>query len=157
MLYDSNRNFAFFQTDKDGNIYGTDSWADPNLLFGPYNWNPAENETEYCSWDSATIKVCEAHLYEEGLIYQVHAAGAEIYPSLGGWSLSDPFPVMAANDEARLNFVNNCVNLINEYGFDGIDIDWEVSQRDFHVLTLELHCYSLHQVIRSHSSLHFAY
>lgn len=26
-------NFAFFQTDKDGYLFGTDSWADPHCLF----------------------------------------------------------------------------------------------------------------------------
>ena len=52
-----------------------------NLLFGPYNWNPGENDTEYCSWDTPTAKVCKTHFYEKGLIYQVHAAGAEIYVS----------------------------------------------------------------------------
>ncbi len=96
-------------------------------MFGPFNWNPVENETEYCSWDSPTVRACNAHVYQEGLIHQVHAAGAEIYPSLGGWSLSDPFPEMVADEETRMNFVNNCVELIKEYGFDGIDIDWEVS------------------------------
>ena len=54
----------------------------------------------------------------------VHAAGAELYPSLGGWTLSDPFPAMAANPTARANFAKNCVELIKAYDFDGIDIDW---------------------------------
>lgn len=27
-------NYAFFQTDTNGNIWGTDSWGDPNVLFG---------------------------------------------------------------------------------------------------------------------------
>ena len=105
----------------------SDSWADPNLLFGPYNWNPAEGERQYCSWDTPTNKVCNGHFFEQGLIHLVQAAEAEIYPSIGGWSLSDPFPAMAANADARLNFANKCIELIEEYGFDGIDIDWEVS------------------------------
>jgi len=118
-------NFAFFQTDTHGNLWGTDSWGDPNVLFGPHNWNPSENETEYCSWDTPTTKSCNTHHYEEGLIYRVHAAGAEIYPSLGGWSLSDPFPEMTADAVARMNFAEKCVELIEEYDFDGLDVDWE--------------------------------
>mmetsp|Transcript_23079 Transcript_23079/g.46713 ORF Transcript_23079/g.46713 Transcript_23079/m.46713 type:complete len:1317 (+) Transcript_23079:171-4121(+) len=118
-------NFAFFQVDTQGNIWGTDSWADPNLLFGPYDWNPSSEAKQYCSWDTPTGKVCNFHFYEKGLIYLVHQAGAEIYPSLGGWTLSDPFPAMAANDAARVTFATNCVKLIIEYGFDGVDIDWE--------------------------------
>jgi chitinase len=118
-------NWAFFQTNTQGQIWGTDSWADPNLLYGPFNWNPSENATEYCSWDVPNNKNCKAHNYEEGLIYQAHAAGAEIYPSLGGWSLSDPFPAMAADEVARSNFVENCAQLIEDYNFDGLDLDWE--------------------------------
>lgn len=49
----------------------------------------------------------------------VHAAGGEIYPSLGGWTLSDPFPAMAASATARARFAQNCVDLILEYDFDG--------------------------------------
>lgn len=50
----------------------------------------------------------------------------QFYPcSIGGWSLSDPFPAMAANAEARTTFAMQCVELIKSYNFDGIDIDWE--------------------------------
>lgn len=112
-------NFAFFQTDVQGNIWGTDSWADPNVLFGPYNWNPAEGSKEYCSWDSPTERACSHHNYEQGLIHLVHTAGAEIYPSIGGWTLSDAFPAMAASETARATFAQNCVTLILDYGFDG--------------------------------------
>jgi chitinase len=112
-------NFAFFQTDAQGNIWGTDSWADPNVLFGPYNWNPTEGSVEYCSWDSPTERACSHHNYEQGLIHLVHAAGAEIFPSIGGWTLSDAFPSMAASETARATFAQNCVSLISDYGFDG--------------------------------------
>jgi hypothetical protein len=73
---------------------------------------------EYCSWDGPNEPpVCNSHHYEEGLIYLAHQAGAEVYPSIGGWSLSDPFPVMAANEDYRANFVRQCVALIKNYNF----------------------------------------
>jgi chitinase len=53
------------------------------------------------------------------LIHLAHAAGAEVYPSIGGWSLSDPFPAMAKDPVARENFANKCIELIEEYDFDG--------------------------------------
>lgn len=80
----------------------------------------------YCSWDSpGDAPVCAGHFYEDGLISQAHGAGVEVYPSIGGWTLSDPFPALAASDAARKTFAANCVALIEEYDFDGIDIDWE--------------------------------
>lgn len=49
----------------------------------------------------------------------------EVYPSIGGWTLSDPFSELAASAESRKRFAENCVKLIDTYDFDGIDIDWE--------------------------------
>ena len=107
-------NFAFFQPDVNGNLFGTDSWGDPLVLFGPLDWTGAQ----YCSWDGPNQKACNNHRYEEGLIHLVHQAGGEIYPSIGGWTLSDNFPAVAASATARTNFANQCVELIKDYGFE---------------------------------------
>lgn len=38
---------------------------------------------------------------------------------------------MAANSTLRQNFINSIIDLILEYGFDGMDLDWEYpAQRD---------------------------
>ncbi len=118
-------NYAFFQSDLNGNLYGTDSWADPNVLFGPYDYNPPADAVKYCSHDSANVKNCATHYYDQGLISRAHAVGTEVWPSIGGWSLSTTFPTVAASATARTNFANQCVSLIQDYNFDGIDIDWE--------------------------------
>ena len=68
---------------------------------------------------------CASHNLETGLIHLAHEAGVEVYPSIGGWTLSDNFPTLASTAEGRSAFANNCVRLIREYEFDGIDIDWE--------------------------------
>ena len=52
----------------------------------------------------------------------MHEAGAEIYPSIGGWTLSDAFVAMASSDISRKKFAEQCVDLIKDYNFDGIDI-----------------------------------
>eukprot|EP00554_Chaetoceros_debilis_P007329 CAMPEP_0194076696 /NCGR_PEP_ID=MMETSP0149-20130528/3460_1 /TAXON_ID=122233 /ORGANISM="Chaetoceros debilis, Strain MM31A-1" /LENGTH=1024 /DNA_ID=CAMNT_0038757527 /DNA_START=190 /DNA_END=3264 /DNA_ORIENTATION=+ len=114
-------NFAFFQTDVNGFIYGTDKWGDPLVLFGP----KSGIGTNHCSWDGPSVKNCDNHYYEKGLISLVHAVGAEIYPSIGGWTLSDAFPQMASTQLSRAKFAQQCAELIEAYDFDGIDIDWE--------------------------------
>lgn len=118
-------NFAFFHPDSAGNLYGTDSWGDPLVLFGPYDWNPGPNSPTYCHRGSGPGETsCNHHTYSEGLIHLVHSAGAEVWPSLGGWTLSDNFPVIAASEISRRNFAEECVSLLKDYNFDGIDIDW---------------------------------
>lgn len=44
--------------------------------------------------------------------------------SIGGWG-SGRFSEMAASDSLRKAFAENCAETMRQYGFDGIDIDWE--------------------------------
>ncbi len=44
--------------------------------------------------------------------------------SIGGWG-SGRFSEMAASEENRKAFANDCRRVCNEFGLDGIDIDWE--------------------------------
>lgn len=117
-------NYAFFQPDISGNIYGTDRWGDPQVLFGPYS-SKMGGGVQKCSYDGPSEVNCAYHEVNTGLIYQAHRQGAEVYPSIGGWTLSDNFPVISANPVARDAFAKNCVDILTYYGFDGIDIDWE--------------------------------
>ncbi len=120
-------NFAFFQPNGEGDIWGTDSWADSIVLFGEQDWNPPEGAQEFCSWDTPKgppeKKACAARKSGTGLIQLAHDAGVEVYPSIGGWTLSNSFPALAANSKSRVDFANNCVKLIEAYDFDGIDIE----------------------------------
>ena len=101
----------------------------PRVLFGDLNIDDGscgpDSPACKCSWTKPTEKSCNYHSEHNGLIWRVHRAAAEIYPSIGGWTLSDPFPAMAKNPTSRAAFVANCIGLIKDYDFDGIDIDWE--------------------------------
>ena len=126
-------NFAFFHPTPDGTLYGTDDESDPRVLFGLRNWNPynnSETAPDYkChrgkQYPVDGSKFCGHWFPGTGLIDLVHAAGHKIYPSLGGWTLSCNFPSIAADPVKRKHFAEECVALIDEYGFDGIDLDWE--------------------------------
>lgn len=45
---------------------------------------------------------------------------------IGGWGKNaDGFSEMAKSDEKRALFCSECVRVCNEYGLDGVDLDWE--------------------------------
>ncbi|MFI3299380.1 MAG: glycosyl hydrolase family 18 protein [Rikenellaceae bacterium] len=44
--------------------------------------------------------------------------------SIGGWGAGG-FSEMAIDPVKRANFVANCLDITNEFGLDGIDMDWE--------------------------------
>ncbi|KAL6229061.1 hypothetical protein BDW75DRAFT_246074 [Aspergillus navahoensis] len=55
-----------------------------------------------------------------------------IYISVGGWTFSDNgtatqplYGEIAADPSKRKKFANNVVHFLKQYGFDGLDIDWE--------------------------------
>jgi len=78
---------------------------------------------QFCLWDEMnTLPKCMSHRNEEGLVYLAHQAGVRVYLSIGGWNLSDSFPVMTASASARANFTEQCIKLIGSYNFDAIDL-----------------------------------
>ena len=54
------------------------------------------------------------------------------FAAIGGWNEgSKNFSYVSANPILRYSFIQNAVNFCKEYGFDGMDIDWEYpAQRD---------------------------
>jgi GH18 family chitinase len=63
----------------------------------------------------------------QDIVSRAHAVGVKVGIAVGGWSdlNNQDFQSMAANSTYRNNFVNNLVNLCNQYGLDGVDLDWE--------------------------------
>jgi chitinase len=102
-------NYAFFAPQDNGSILTTDAWADENLLLGQINWSTTPT----------------SYYPNTSIVDRAHNAGVKIVPSIGGWTLSDKFPAIAADATKRANFAHACIQLCQQYNFDGIDIDWE--------------------------------
>ncbi len=83
---------------------------------------------EYCHKTKKNEEpICRSYHYEKGLIGGAHMNGCDVYATIGGDGSSGEVLSMVASDkEARKNFTESCVWLIENYDFDGIDIAWEV-------------------------------
>lgn len=55
----------------------------------------------------------------------------KILIALGGWTFSDPgtwqsvFPDVVSTQTNRATFIENLIGFLSEYGYDGVDFDWE--------------------------------
>lgn len=61
------------------------------------------------------------------LVSLAHANNVKVSIAVGGWNDGNDsaFEALAANATSRTTFVNALVNLVNQYGLDGVDMDWE--------------------------------
>src|SRR5688572_7002618 len=61
------------------------------------------------------------------LVSTAHANGVKVLISVGGWNDGNDsaFETLAASSTGRTNFTNSMINFVNQYGLDGVDIDWE--------------------------------
>jgi chitinase len=100
-------NYAFVNYDISGALKLFDSWADTDYRS---NWNI--QQPYYGNFrELFELKTKNPHI--------------KTLFSVGGWSLSNNFSVMAENAQTRSNFVKSCIAFCDTYNFDGVDIDWE--------------------------------
>lgn len=56
--------------------------------------------------------------------------------ALGGWTFNDPgtwqsvFPSLVSSQAHRTAFITNLLGFLSEYGYDGVDFDWEYPGAD---------------------------
>ena len=72
-----------------------------------------------------------------------HAHDVKVSISVGGWGWDAQFEELAADPATRSAFVQNLKAFVNEYGLDGVDMDWEYpdqgqSSQNFLALIKEL-------------------
>ncbi len=66
-------------------------------------------------------KTCPSRL----LVHDAHKAGVKVLLSLGGWGWDKQFTAIVSKAEAEDRYVASVMAIVNEYDYDGIDLDWE--------------------------------
>ena len=129
--------YAFADTSAStGAISLTDSWADEEIHFDGDDWN----ETGMLPSPSFTLRLANPfptpqgnNLY--GCLKQLYLLKKQnrhlkIMLSIGGWTYSPSFHPVVVNPALRAKFVASAVRLLADYGFDGLDVDYEYPQND---------------------------
>ncbi|KAJ3026990.1 UNVERIFIED_CONTAM: hypothetical protein HDU68_004691 [Siphonaria sp. JEL0065] len=58
-------------------------------------------------------------------VQALRAQGIKVILSVGGWGAAQEFVTMAATDAGRKQFSQSVLDIFDQYGFDGVDLDWE--------------------------------
>lgn len=84
------------------------------------------------------------------LIAKCHSTGTKVYLALGGGGtttytyqpIMDIFEQIAADDDLRAKYIVNVMEIVQQYDFDGVDLDWEYPKyttcHDYEKLVLEM-------------------
>jgi len=71
------------------------------------------------------------------LVTDAHKAGVKILLSLGGWGWDKQFAAIMSKPEAEARYVAAVLAIVEEYDYDGIDLDWEYPDTKAEVVGFE--------------------
>ncbi|KAJ3570369.1 hypothetical protein NP233_g4450 [Leucocoprinus birnbaumii] len=107
--------FANVRADS-GTVFLSDLWADQDIHYPGDSWNDVG--TNLYGNLKAIYKLKKEHRHLKSLL------------SIGGWTYSPSFHPVVTNPALRAEFVKSSVQLLEDYGFDGLDVDYEYPSND---------------------------
>lgn len=102
-------NYAFVNISADGECVLGDAYADIDKFY------PGD------SWDAGALR---GNFHQLQLLKAAHPHLRTLL-SIGGWTWSTHFSDLALTPEGRSKFAASCAALMEQYDFDGLDVDWE--------------------------------
>ncbi|WQF90482.1 Putative glycoside hydrolase family 18, catalytic domain, glycosyl hydrolase family 18 (GH18) active [Colletotrichum destructivum] len=106
--------YAFVNVQPSGEAFSADTYADLEKHYATDSWDEMGSNVYGCIKQLFLLKLENRQL--------------KVVLSIGGASWSSHFATVASSQQSRELFADSSVTLMKDWGFDGIDIDWEFPQ-----------------------------
>ncbi|KAF5542173.1 endochitinase [Fusarium mexicanum] len=117
--------YAFLGVESDGTVYSKDEYADYMAQLDGDSYDEHKRNAYGCVKQLFLLKKSNRHL--------------KTLLSIGGWGAgSANFSAAASTPDTRARFASTSVSLMWNWGFDGIDIDWEYPDDEIDAANLVL-------------------
>ena len=107
------------------------SWVQNNFNIDQIDFSTFTHVIHSFAWPNSQGDIeSDNGTFNTSFASHVQSHGRKFLLALGGWGAAENFAASTSTSELRSYFISNILEIINTYGYDGIDIDWEYPQNN---------------------------
>ena len=128
------------------------NWVSSQMAASSINYEVVTHVNHAFAWPDESGNILSYNnMLSLDFCQTIQSNGAKVILSLGGWGNDVGFRTVSASSELRELFIDNLINIVDTYGYNGVDLDWEHPTSNIDRQNLNLLVSEMDSVFNSHN------